>query len=246
MGAEKTEEETYSLIYSSLKHPVRRKILRMLETKPLTFSEILEVVSIDSGHLTYHLEDLGDLITHSQNGKYQLSSVGSAAVRLMGGVEEHSLELSKPKLNLTRIFAKVYPLVVSAVLIIACLYFISYTTSFTNFANGVAGVTEVFHVPNLTVANSTTIANETAITFVANLTQGFVYGSVGNVSFASFAVANVTALNATSSNFTISWEQMVKPYLYYGIGGLIIGLVYPAVVLIEFIKNPGHKRKHRL
>jgi DNA-binding transcriptional ArsR family regulator len=76
LGAEKTEEETYSLIYSSLKHPVRRKILRMLEIKPLTFSEILEVVSIDSGHLTYHLENLGDLITHSQ--KANTSSQASA------------------------------------------------------------------------------------------------------------------------------------------------------------------------
>jgi hypothetical protein len=171
----------------------------------------------------------------------------------MGGVEEHSLELSKPKLNLTRIFAKVYPLVLSAALIIAGLYFISYTTSVTDFANGVAGFTEFFPVANLTVADSTTGANETTITFSANLTMlnatspepGFVEGSVANVTFSNFLVVNITALNASSSNFTISWEQMVKPYLYYGIAGLVMGLVYPAVVLIESLENLGHKRKHR-
>ena len=72
MAGEKPEEETYSLIYTSLRHPIRRKILRMLNNKPLTFSEILEAADIDSGHLNYHLENLGDLITHSQDGKYEL------------------------------------------------------------------------------------------------------------------------------------------------------------------------------
>jgi len=54
---EMPEEETYSLIYASLRHPIRRRILRMLKDKPLTFSEILEAVDIDSGHLNYHLEN---------------------------------------------------------------------------------------------------------------------------------------------------------------------------------------------
>jgi DNA-binding transcriptional ArsR family regulator len=57
MSDEKIDEETYSLIYSSLKHPIRRKILRMLEEQELTFSEILEALKIDSGHLSYHLEN---------------------------------------------------------------------------------------------------------------------------------------------------------------------------------------------
>jgi hypothetical protein len=44
---------------------------------------------MDSGHLSYHLESLGDLITRSPDGKYRLSSFGLAAVELMSGVEEH-------------------------------------------------------------------------------------------------------------------------------------------------------------
>lgn len=89
MPDEKLEDETYSLIFASLRHPIRRKILRMLVVKPSTFSGILESLSIDSGHLSYHIESLGELLTRSEDGVYRLSSVGVAAVRLMSGVEEY-------------------------------------------------------------------------------------------------------------------------------------------------------------
>ena len=88
MPKEKMEEETYSLIFKSLKHPIRRKILRILVGKQLAFSEVLNILSIDSGHLSYHIENLGELVKHSANGKYELSSIGTAAVNLMSGVEE--------------------------------------------------------------------------------------------------------------------------------------------------------------
>ena len=82
------EEETYSTIFTSLKHPVRRKILRMLSEKPRNFSEILEALGISSSHLTYHLENLGELVSKTENGKYKLSTFGEAAVGTMSKVEE--------------------------------------------------------------------------------------------------------------------------------------------------------------
>jgi len=88
VAEDKIEEETYSLIFTSLKHPVRRRILKMLSVNPLSFSEILETLNIESGHLNYHLESLGDLTVRTNNGPYNLSSFGAAAVRLMSGVEE--------------------------------------------------------------------------------------------------------------------------------------------------------------
>ena len=69
----------------------------MLSDKPLTYSEILEILNIDSGHLSYHLENLGDLTVHSSNGQYRLSSFGVAAVKLMGGVEEQTPPNNKQK-----------------------------------------------------------------------------------------------------------------------------------------------------
>jgi DNA-binding transcriptional ArsR family regulator len=128
MVEDKTEEETYSLIFTSLKHPIRRKILRMLADKPLTYSEILEILNIDSGHLSYHLESLGDLTVHNKNGHYQLSSFGVATVKLMGGVEERTPELSHRKSKPHRILAKVYPVILALALIAASFHFVTYAT----------------------------------------------------------------------------------------------------------------------
>ncbi len=82
------EEEIYSIMFTSLKHPVRRKILRMLNNKPLTFMEIVEQLEVSSSHLTYHLESLGELLAKTETGEYQLSSFGKAAASAMKGVEE--------------------------------------------------------------------------------------------------------------------------------------------------------------
>jgi len=116
------EDETYSLIFTSLKHPVRRRILRMLSTKSLSFSEILEILSIDSGHLSYHLESLGDLIGHTNNGQYKLSSFGASAVRLMSGVEEQKGN------NSTKHLITVYSIILSLILISACFPLVTYST----------------------------------------------------------------------------------------------------------------------
>ena len=86
--AESREDEIYSIMFSSLKHPVRRKILRMLGNKPLTFMEMVEELGVSSSHLTYHLESLGELISKMDNGQYKLSSFGIATVSAMKGVEE--------------------------------------------------------------------------------------------------------------------------------------------------------------
>ena len=83
-----SEEETYSTIFTGLKHPARRKILRMLSEETLTFSRILEELGISSSHLTYHLENLGELISKMEDGRYRLSTFGVAAVNTMRGVEE--------------------------------------------------------------------------------------------------------------------------------------------------------------
>jgi len=85
-----TEDEIYSTIFKSLKHPARRKILRMLSEKPKNFSRILEDMGISSSHLTYHLDNLGELVTKMDDGKYRLSTFGKAAVMTMKGVEETS------------------------------------------------------------------------------------------------------------------------------------------------------------
>jgi hypothetical protein len=82
------KEEIYSIMFSSLKHPARRKILRVLADKPLAFSEMLELLGISSSNLTYHLENLGELLSKDENGVYRLSTFGQASVNTMKIVEE--------------------------------------------------------------------------------------------------------------------------------------------------------------
>ena len=83
-----SEDEIYSIMFTSLKHPVRRKILRMLATKPMTFMEMVENLGVSTSHLTYHLESLGELVSKLDNGQYKLSTFGLATVGAMNGVEE--------------------------------------------------------------------------------------------------------------------------------------------------------------
>jgi DNA-binding transcriptional ArsR family regulator len=85
-----SEEDTYSMIFSSLKHPIRRKILRILSTKPQSFSDLQKQLNLESSHLTYHIEGLGRLLLKMDGGKYSLSSLGEAAVLTMNHVEEPS------------------------------------------------------------------------------------------------------------------------------------------------------------
>lgn len=133
MSEGKLEEETYSLIFASLKHPIRRKIMRMLANEHLAFSEILESLSIDSGHLSYHLENLGDLVTRSQDGKYGLSSIGIAAVKLMSGVEEHpSIPYHKESKTMLGV-VNFYSLILASTLIAASLFFVNFTVPASSY-----------------------------------------------------------------------------------------------------------------
>ena len=122
------EDETYSLIFTSLKHPIRRRILRMLADKPLTHSEILDILNIDSGHLSNHLESLGDLTFKDKTGHYRLSSFGRAAVMLMCNVE-YSCAPSQFKKKPPHLLAKTYSIVLILILFCASAYFISYVVA---------------------------------------------------------------------------------------------------------------------
>lgn len=82
------EEETYSTVFAALKHPTRRKILRILSEGPRSFTDMQNSFKVNSPFLTYHLESLKDLVSKTENGKYRLSSMGEGAGALMERVEE--------------------------------------------------------------------------------------------------------------------------------------------------------------
>jgi DNA-binding transcriptional ArsR family regulator len=112
-----SEEETYSVMFSSLRHSVRRKILRLLATGSRTFTEVLEQVGVEGSFLSYHLESLGELVI-KDDGKYALSDLGFAAVSLMTRVEEPLKEVLSSKKTLRRIYPKPLLVVMTFTLII--------------------------------------------------------------------------------------------------------------------------------
>lgn len=90
--SEKHDDETYSIIFAALKHPIRRKILRMLNDEQLSYTQMLNELDVDTGHLNYYLESLGELVLKSDEGKYRLSQIGQAAIGLMGKVENRATQ----------------------------------------------------------------------------------------------------------------------------------------------------------
>ena len=120
------EEETYSTMFTSLKHPARRKILRILAIKPKTFSQILEELTISSSHLTYHLEHLGELVSKTEDGTYMLSSFGEAAVTAMREVEEVPNIESKNPMKLALIWKSLFVIFMISIVLLAGFSYIQY------------------------------------------------------------------------------------------------------------------------
>jgi DNA-binding transcriptional ArsR family regulator len=121
-----SEEEIYSTMFSSLKHPARRKILRMLSQKPMTFSQMLETLGVSSSHLTYHLENLGELLTKSEDGQYKLSTFGVASVNTMKIVEEAPAIQSKYRLSLPLRWKSILAILTIGVVLLASISYVQY------------------------------------------------------------------------------------------------------------------------
>ena len=86
-GLASFEEDTYSRIFSTLRHPVRRKVLRILSERQMSYTEILNYLQVTTGFLNYHLENMGNLIAKNEEGQYNLTSFGQAALTLISNVE---------------------------------------------------------------------------------------------------------------------------------------------------------------
>ena len=123
-----SEEETYSIMFSSLRHPARRKILRMLSERTMTFSQMLEELAIPSSHLTYHLENLGELVIKDDHGKYKLSSFGNASVSMMKSAEEVPDVHAKHFSTLPLRWKSLYAVFIIAIVLLASMSFVQFAS----------------------------------------------------------------------------------------------------------------------
>jgi hypothetical protein len=135
------EEDVYSTVFSVLKHPIRRRVMRMLNSKPQTYTEILKALNVETGYLNYHLESMRDLVTKDEHGRYSLSVFGEAAVNLLAKVEEPIKREKKAtimgfKLTATRLLT----LAVMVLTIFNVYLFASYQGLYSDKANALGEV----------------------------------------------------------------------------------------------------------
>lgn len=80
-------------LFDVLAHPVRIRILKMLQQEPMGFSELKRALGMESsGHLQYHLERLGNMVRQDAYGKYVLSDDAKEALRFTQLVEQVSMK----------------------------------------------------------------------------------------------------------------------------------------------------------
>jgi hypothetical protein len=106
----------------------------MLSEKSMTFSQMLEELEIPGSHLTYHLENLGDLVVKMEDGKYKLSSVGEACCSIMKSAEEVPNIQTKQFSLLPLRWKKLFTVFVIGIVLLASMSCVQYY-SFNRLSN---------------------------------------------------------------------------------------------------------------
>jgi uncharacterized RDD family membrane protein YckC/DNA-binding HxlR family transcriptional regulator len=82
------DQENVSNILAVLSHPLRREILLILSEKgERTFTDLLNMLKVDTGKLSFHLRTLSVFIEQTPTGKYKLSRAGENALRVISDIE---------------------------------------------------------------------------------------------------------------------------------------------------------------
>jgi DNA-binding transcriptional ArsR family regulator len=69
-------------VYRALKHDLRREILSLLAGGPISYTDVLRALEVESGLLAYHLRIMDALVEKDGKGRYVLSDLGLEALSL--------------------------------------------------------------------------------------------------------------------------------------------------------------------
>lgn len=82
------DQQNVSKILSILAHPLRRDILLIISHRgECSFTDLMNVLKVDTGKLSFHLRALSAFMEQTQTGKYKLNKTGERAVRVISDVE---------------------------------------------------------------------------------------------------------------------------------------------------------------
>lgn len=96
-------------VFEALAHPIRRRILKLLEERPRSYSELMEELGVDSPTLAFHIKKLGGLVEKNERGFYILTEAGRRALSVVKQLETEaaqSLDIKELELS-DRVFLKV-------------------------------------------------------------------------------------------------------------------------------------------
>jgi uncharacterized RDD family membrane protein YckC len=100
-------DENISKILLILSHKIRRDILlSLLEKEELSFSELMNILKIDTGKMSFHLRNLKLFLDQTPTGKYKLNRFGQKALRILKDIEALSIDVDFLENKSSRYVAK--------------------------------------------------------------------------------------------------------------------------------------------
>jgi hypothetical protein len=90
---------------------------------------MLDELEIPSSHLTYHLENLGELVVKMEDGKYKLSSFGKASVSMMKGAEEVPNSQTKKFSSLPLRWRSLFAALIIGIVLLSSMSYVLYASS---------------------------------------------------------------------------------------------------------------------
>jgi predicted transcriptional regulator len=78
----KHNAEIEAVIFQALSHPMRRTIIKILETntKGTSYTELITELGLSTGKMNYHIEQLEGLIEKNEEHRYVLTPLGKKAL----------------------------------------------------------------------------------------------------------------------------------------------------------------------
>jgi len=136
------DQDNVSKILSVLSHPLRREILLMLSEKDeCSFTDLLNVLKVDTGKLSFHLRALSAFMEQTPTGKYKLSRIGESAVRVISDVESWAevadVNRKATQLPLASFKKRVFAFLIDFLLMLAITVLITLPQVFSLFSGNV-------------------------------------------------------------------------------------------------------------
>jgi uncharacterized RDD family membrane protein YckC/DNA-binding transcriptional ArsR family regulator len=119
-------QENLSKLFLLLSNEIRRDILLLLnEKEEQSYTDLMNVLDVDSGKLSFHMRNLQIFLEQTPNGKYKLNSLGQQAIRYIRELEAFSTE--------TEVASKQIPIPIASVKKRAIAFMIDLGVNFTIF-----------------------------------------------------------------------------------------------------------------